>query len=81
MENIDLNWTTAGGSKQNNFTIEVVDNQKQTLSMVDVSGNLILSQIINGTTHIDAGSLSAGVYNVSITGNMGVTNKRLVIVK
>jgi len=66
---------------QNNFTIETSTNQKQTVSVFDVNGNLILSQIITGTTNIDAGNLISGVYNINITNNAGVVNKRLVIVK
>ena len=66
---------------QNNFTIETSTNQKQTVSVFDVNGNLILSQTITGTTNIDASNLISGVYNVSITCNNGIANKRLVIVK
>lgn len=66
---------------QNNFTIDVSTNQKQTISVFDVNGKQILSQIINGTTNINTNNLSAGVYNLSITNTEGVTNKRLVIVK
>ena len=64
---------------QNNFTIET--NEKQTISMFDINGKLILLQIITGTTNIDASNFNAGVYNISITNNTSVINKRLVIVK
>ncbi|HXU25647.1 MAG TPA: T9SS type A sorting domain-containing protein, partial [Bacteroidia bacterium] len=66
---------------QNIFTIETSNNEKQILNIYDVNGNLILSQTINATTSIDASNFSAGVYNISITGNNSTTNKRLVIVK
>jgi len=66
---------------QNNFTIDVADNQKQTINVFDLNGNLVLSQTINGTTNIDASNFNAGIYNISIIGSTGVTNKRLVIVK
>jgi len=66
---------------QNNFIIETNTNQKQIISVFDVNGNLILSQIITGTTNIDANNLPAGVYNISITSNTGVANKKLIIVK
>jgi hypothetical protein len=46
----------------------------------DVNGKLVLSQIINGKTTIDASSLNEGVYNIIIISNEGVVNKRLVIV-
>ena len=66
---------------QNNFTVQVSDNQKQTIQVYNVNGKLILSQIINGTTTIDASNFNAGIYNISITNNAGVTNKRLVVVQ
>ncbi|HXU26411.1 MAG TPA: T9SS type A sorting domain-containing protein, partial [Bacteroidia bacterium] len=66
---------------KNNFTVETTLNIKQTVEVFDVNGNLILMQTINGTTSIDATNLNAGVYNINIANNYGVTNKRLVIVK
>lgn len=66
---------------QNNFTIETSTNEKQTISVFDINGNLILSQTITGTTNIDAGNFNAGVYNISITSSTGRLNKRLIIIK
>jgi type IX secretion system substrate protein len=66
---------------QNIFTIETYQTDKQTINIFDVSGKLVLTQTINGTTGIDAGNLNAGVYNISITNSNGVVNKRLVIVR
>ena len=66
---------------QNNFTVEVSNTDKQTISVFDVNGKLILSQTITGTTNIDAGNLVAGVYNISITNNQSTTNKKLIIVR
>ena len=66
---------------QNNFTIQTNVSDKQNLQVYDVNGKLVLTQTINGTTSIDVGILAQGVYNVSITSNEGVINKRLVIVK
>jgi hypothetical protein len=66
---------------QNNFTIETKTSDKQTLQVFDVNGKLVLTQTISGTTNVDASTLSQGVYNVSVTSNEGVVNKRLVIVK
>ncbi|HTA60923.1 MAG TPA: T9SS type A sorting domain-containing protein [Bacteroidia bacterium] len=66
---------------QNNFTIETSSADKQTVLIYDVNGKQVLAQTINGTTNIDAANFNAGVYNVSITSNAGITNKRLVIVK
>jgi len=66
---------------QNNFIIETNNTDKQTIQVVDISGKIVLSQAINGTTTIDASNFNAGVYNLSIISNNGVVNKKLVIVK
>ncbi|HXD91579.1 MAG TPA: T9SS type A sorting domain-containing protein [Bacteroidia bacterium] len=66
---------------QNNFTIQTSSNDKQLVNIFDVTGKQVLTQTINGTTSIDASNLSAGVYNISISGNQSVINKKLVIVK
>ena len=56
---------------------------KQTVQIYDVSGRLVFSQNINGTTTIDASSLNEGVYTISITSSpaVGSINKKLVIVR
>jgi len=64
-----------------NFTIETPFTTKQTLQVFDITGRVVLTQTINGTATIDASSLTSGVYNVSITNNEGVINKRLIISK
>lgn len=64
-----------------NFTIETTATEKQTVQVFDVNGKLVYSQTINGNINVDASNLADGVYNVSIMGNEGVVNKRLVIVK
>jgi len=66
---------------QNNFTVEVSTNEKQILNIVDVTGKLVLQQTINSKTTIDVSNLNAGVYNLNITGNAGVANTHLVLVK
>jgi serine/threonine-protein kinase len=66
---------------QNNLIIETNSSEKQSLQIFDVNGNLILSQSINDKTNVDASSLNTGVYNISIIGSEGVTNKRLVIIR
>jgi hypothetical protein len=63
------------------FVIESNSQANQTMQLYDINGRLILSQIINGKTNIDARSLNKGVYNISIISNESVVNKRLVIVK
>lgn len=66
---------------QNNFIIETTNTDKQTLEVFDINGKQVLVQTINTKTNIDVSNLNAGVYNISITSNNGVINKRLVIVK
>ncbi|HXD91717.1 MAG TPA: T9SS type A sorting domain-containing protein [Bacteroidia bacterium] len=63
------------------FVIEPSETEKQTMRLYDITGNLVLVQVINGKTNIDASNLAEGVYNISITSTEGVTNKRLIIVK
>jgi len=79
--NSALNFVVYPNPAQNNFTIQTNVSDKQTLQIVDVNGKLVLTQIINGTTSIDASILAQGVYNISLTSSEGVVNKKLVIVK
>ena len=73
-----------------NFTIETNSSSKQTLQIVDMNGRIVFTQTIQPTPNpskegnkinIDASNLNEGIYNISIFGNEGVTNKRLVIVR
>ena len=50
-------------------------------TIYDVNGKVVLSQIINGKTIIDASSLNEGMYNINLLSNEGIVNKRVVIVK
>ncbi|MHB8260286.1 MAG: T9SS type A sorting domain-containing protein [Bacteroidia bacterium] len=63
------------------FVIEPNNATKQTMQVYDVNGKMVLSQILNSKTTIDANSLNEGVYNISISSNEGIQNKRLVIVR
>jgi sugar lactone lactonase YvrE len=63
------------------FIIESNTQDKQTLQVYDVTGRLVLTQAITGTTTVDAGSLPSGIYNVSVISNEGITNKHIVIAK
>ena len=63
------------------FSIETNATTKQTVQMFDINGKMVLSQIINGKTIINANSLNEGVYNLNIISNEGVVNKRIVIVR
>ena len=66
---------------QNNFTVEVATNEKQTISVYDVNGKQVLLQTITGTTNIDVGNLNTGVYSINITSNEGVATKKFVIIR
>ncbi|HEX7415114.1 MAG TPA: T9SS type A sorting domain-containing protein, partial [Bacteroidia bacterium] len=63
------------------FVLEPNSNTEQTMQIYDVNGKLVLSQIINGKTTIDASNLNEGIYNISISSNDSIVNKRLVIVR
>jgi uncharacterized repeat protein (TIGR01451 family) len=64
------------------FTIELNSKEKQSLQLFDITGNIILTQIIeNGKGTINASNLAAGVYNICIKGTTSVINKKVVIVK
>lgn len=64
------------------FNIELTTKEKQSIQMYDITGNVVLSQSVeNGKAIIDASHLAAGIYNISVKGNSGVTNKKMVIVK
>ena len=63
---------------------------KLTVNVYDVNGKIVLSQTIQSTPNpskegttaaIDASKLNEGVYNISISSNEGVVNKKLVIVR
>jgi len=63
------------------FIIETNATANQTVEIYDVNGKLILSQTINEKAIVDISNLNSGVYNLSLISNIGVVNKRLVIVK
>jgi hypothetical protein len=69
-------------SNSNSLLGDCGGTEKQLMQVFDVTGKLMLSQFIqNGKSLIDASSLSQGIYNVCLSGNEGVINKRLVIVR
>ena len=64
------------------FTLELNNKEKVSIQLIDITGNIVLSQTIeNGKGAIDASNLAAGVYTINIKGNTTVTNKKVVIVK
>ncbi|HEX7412894.1 MAG TPA: T9SS type A sorting domain-containing protein, partial [Bacteroidia bacterium] len=56
--------------------------QNTTLQITDMLGNTVKQSIIyNPTSIISVADLSEGIYNISISSNEGVVNKRVVIVR
>ena len=66
----------------NSFQVEFMGSGEKLMQVYDVNGKLVLSQTIhNGKATIDVSSLTNGIYNISISSNEGVINKRVVIAK
>jgi|ERR1700757_2888991 len=65
----------------NYFVVEPSLTTKQLMQLYDVNGKLILNKNIEGKIIIDASTLNEGFYNLSLISNVGVVNKKLVIVK
>jgi hypothetical protein len=64
------------------FVIETEANEKCSLQIFTVTGELVLTEVLENTkNNIDASLLPEGIYNVCVSGKTGVINNRLVIVK
>ena len=63
------------------FTVETSETSPQLLQVFDLTGRLVISQTLNGTATIEGTTLIDGVYNVKISNNTNVVNKRIVIAK
>jgi hypothetical protein len=63
------------------FSVETNSTEKKAIQLYDVSGKLVLMQTINGKASIDASRLSEGVYNLNISGDKEVLNKKILIVR
>lgn len=64
---------------QNSFTIRSSTDEKQTLSLYDITGKQILSQNITGTTTIDVNSLENGIYFVQLKNNVGISTQKIIV--
>jgi hypothetical protein len=62
-----------------NFTVETTEMGSQLLQVFDVTGKIVISETIGSTASINANGLPEGIYNVKITNNQNVINKRIVI--
>jgi len=63
------------------FTIKSSSTEKQLLQVFDITGKLILAETIFGTATVDASNFAQGVYNLSVSSEHGIENKKLVIVR
>jgi hypothetical protein len=63
------------------FIIETTNTEKQTMQLFDLNGKLVLTESMTGKAIIDVSNLNDGVYNLTLTSNEGIINKKLVIVK
>ena len=64
-----------------NFIIGTTNAAQQLVEVYDLAGRLVLSQTINGTTTINVNELTAGTYNLKVSGAGVSTNKRVIIAK
>ena len=64
---------------QNNFTVEVSNYDKQTLSMYDISGKQVLQQNVNGITSIDVSTLQSGMYFIQLKNIAGISTQKLMV--
>ncbi|HTA61363.1 MAG TPA: PKD domain-containing protein [Bacteroidia bacterium] len=62
-----------------NFVIETTSTEKQTIQIIDVTGKLVLQQIINGKAIIDASSLDNGIYLVQINTSEGLLTRKIIV--
>lgn len=63
------------------FTIKSTSEKEELLRVFDGGGRIVLSHQFIGNIIVDAINLSNGIYNVCVSNNAGVENKRLVIVR
>ena len=61
------------------FIIETNSTKKQTLQIFSITGETVLNQIIVGKVNIDASNLDEGIYNIRISNDKEVINKKLII--
>ncbi|MGZ4036969.1 MAG: T9SS type A sorting domain-containing protein, partial [Bacteroidia bacterium] len=64
-----------------NFTVEINTAVRQNVKIYDVTGAVVLDQVVDGKTNINAGNLNAGIYTISITGKDGAVTQKLIIMK
>jgi hypothetical protein len=64
-----------------NFSVETLEAAPQILQIFDLTGRLVITKTITGNTNINGTDLVDGIYNVKITNNGTVINKRIIVSK
>jgi len=64
-----------------NFTVETVETTPQVIQVFDLTGRMVISETITGTTNINAANLANGIYNVKIISGQSAINKKIIITK
>jgi hypothetical protein len=81
-QKLEDNLTIYPNPTNGDFIIESHSSGNLQISIMDITGNLVLeTSVKEGKTAINADHLSSGVYTICIKGNVGIINKKLVIVK
>lgn len=62
------------------IVIETSETDKQVLYLYDIHGKHLLTKNMSGKTIIDVTTFEEGVYTISIKGNSGITNRKLVVI-
>ncbi len=80
--NLSANFILYPNPATDSFQIDYDNsNGEVTLNIYDMSGRLVLNQIINGKTNISVSDLSNGLYNVNMRTKTGTGNKKLVVTR
>jgi sugar lactone lactonase YvrE len=79
---IQNEFSTYPNPNNGNFVLELPNKLQNVLCILsDVNGKVVFTQTINHNTNIDVKNLSNGIYNLNIITDVGVVNKRIIILK
>lgn len=63
------------------FYLDAPTGEKLSLQVFDLEGRMVLYKNTSGKTVIDASELAEGIYTISIRSALGISNRKLVIVR
>ncbi|MGZ3866016.1 MAG: T9SS type A sorting domain-containing protein, partial [Bacteroidia bacterium] len=63
------------------LSVELSVSGNYTVQIINISGEVVLSQMINSTAKIDVKDLAAGIYTVNIIGKENMSRKQLAIIR